>query len=106
MVESDELGDFYERYIDAFNRRDEARFYGFFHLPVTILRLPAHGADPTGAAPHLVTDAAKLWPVLPSTWTRSTIDDVRVVADERAFAPRAGFAGRSPRRAAPEAPVP
>jgi hypothetical protein len=94
-----ELGDLYERYIAVFNARDEAAFAGFFHLPVTILRLPVGAGDPTGVAPIVVTDMAQLWPVLPPTWTRSTIDDVRIVADAAAFTPRAGFADRSARRA-------
>ena len=100
-----ELPDFYERYIDAFNARDEAAFAGFFHLPVSILRLPGDGADPAGATPTLVTDPAQLWPVLPATWTRSTIDELRVVADATAFTPRSVFADRSPRRAALQATV-
>jgi hypothetical protein len=95
----DELRDLYERYIAAFNARDEAAFAGFFHLPVTVLRLPVDAVDPTGAAPTVVTEMAHLWPVLPPTWTRSTIDDVRVVADAAAFTPRPGFADRTPRRA-------
>jgi hypothetical protein len=101
VIEShDELRDFYERYIDAFNGRDEATFAGSFHLPVSILRLPIDHDDPTGATPQLVTDATQLWPVLPPTWTRSTIDELRVLADDAAYTPRAGFADRSPRRAA------
>ena len=42
--------------------------------------------------------------MLPPTWTRSTIDDVQVVADA-AFVPRRGFVERSPRRAALEVTV-
>src|SRR4029078_8971170 len=68
----DEARDLYERYIDAFNARDEARFCGFCPLPVSIMRRPADGTDGPGRAPHLVTEAAQLWPVLPATWTRST----------------------------------
>ena len=44
----DEARDLYVRYIDAFNARDEATFYGFFHLPVSIVRLPVDGADRPG----------------------------------------------------------
>ena len=109
MVESSDgtraLIAFYERYIDAFNARDEPTFAGCFHLPVSILRLPADGVDPTGAVPIVVTDVDQLWPVLPATWTRSTIDDVRVVADDAAYAPRSGFAERSPRRPVLQATV-
>jgi hypothetical protein len=101
----DGLVRFYERYIEAFNARDEPTFAGCFHLPVSILRLPADGVDPTGATPIVVTDVAQLWPVLPPTWTRSTIDELRVVADAAAYEPRAGFADRSPRRAVLQATV-
>jgi hypothetical protein len=101
----DELRELYERYIDAFNDRDEEAFAGFFHLPVSIMRLPIDDADPTGGTPVVVTDAAQLWPVLPSRWTRSTIDELRVVADDAAFRPRSGFAERSARRAALQATV-
>jgi hypothetical protein len=109
MVEPDDgtqaLVGFYERYIEAFNARDEPAFTGCFHLPVSILRLPADGDDPRGALPVVVTDGDQLWPVLPPTWTRSSIDEVRVVADDAAYRPRAGFAERSPRRAVLQATV-
>jgi len=96
----EELVDLYVRYIDAFNARDEAAFVEFFHLPVSILRLPTDGADTAGTTPILVADPSQLWPSLPPTWTRSTIDDLRVLADDDAFTPRPGFADRSPRRVA------
>ena len=103
--QGDELRDLYVRYIEAFNARDETAFVGFFHLPVSILRLPVGGADAAGITPILVTDPDQLWPVLPATWTRSTIDTVRVVADHTAFTPREGFVERGPRRAALEVTV-
>jgi hypothetical protein len=96
----DELVDLYTRYIDAFNARDEVAFVEFFHLPVSILRLPTGGGDAAGTTPTVVVDPTQLWPALPPTWTRSTIDDLRVLADDAAFRPRAGFAELSPRRAA------
>jgi hypothetical protein len=93
----DELRDFYERYIAAFNARDEAAFAGFFHLPVTIWPLPSRdGHD--GRGPMVVTEMAQLWPTLPATWTRSTIDEVDVVAD--AYTPRDRFTEQRGRRAA------
>jgi hypothetical protein len=95
----DELRDFYERYIAAFNARDEAAFAGFFHLPVTIWPLASRGGH-DGRAPVVVTDMAHLWPALPAAWTRSTIDEMRVVADASAFRPRDQFTERRDRRPA------
>jgi hypothetical protein len=100
----DELRSFYERYIAAFNDRNEQAFLGCFNLPVSVLRLPAGGMDPVAAPLGGVTAPDALWPALPSKWTRSTIDDIRVVADD-AFVPRSGFVERSPRRAALEVTV-
>ena len=96
--ETDELRDFYERYIAAFNARDAGAFGDFFHLPVTIFPLPAADGDRAGRPPALITDMAQLWPSLPSHWTRSTIDDVRILAD--AFTPRDGLSEGRPRRPA------
>jgi hypothetical protein len=99
-AELDELRDFYERYIAAFNARDVAAFAGFFHLPVTILPLPSDDERQIGRPPVVVTEMAQLWPTLPATWTRSTIDEIRVVADETAFRPRDEFTERGDRRPA------
>src|SRR3954452_10882120 len=88
-AELDELRDFYEQYIAAFNARDVDAFAGFFHLPVTILPL-ADDDRHRGRPPVVVTEMAHLWPTLPATWTRSTIDEMRVVADPAAFSPRDG----------------
>jgi putative flavoprotein involved in K+ transport len=98
-AELEELRDFYERYIAAFNARDAA-FTGFFHLPVTIFSLPSDDGRHDGRPPAVVTDVAKLWPTLPATWTRSTIDEIRVVADTTAFTPRDGFTEQRDRRPA------
>ena len=94
----DELRDFYERYIAAFNARDTAAFADFFHLPVTILPLSADDERQSGRPPVMATEMAQLWPTLPGTWTKSTIDDVRVVADGDAFRPRDGLAESRDRR--------
>jgi hypothetical protein len=97
----DELRDFYERYIAAFNARDEEAFAGFFHLPVTVAPLAA-----TEERPFIVmTEIAQLWPKLPAKWTRSTIDELRVLADADSFVPRDGFAERHDRRPALEVTV-
>jgi hypothetical protein len=94
------LRDFYERYIAAFNARDTAAFTGCFHLPVTILPLPSDDERQAGRPPVVVTETAQLWPTLPSTWTRSTIDEIRVLADVTAFRPRDEFTERRERRPA------
>jgi hypothetical protein len=96
---ANELPDFYERYI-AGSIRDAAAFAGFFHLPVTIFSLPSDDGRHDGRPPAVVTDVAKLWPTLPATWTRSTIDEIRVVADATAFTPRDEFTERRDRRPA------
>jgi hypothetical protein len=96
----DELRDFYESYIAAFNARDEAAFARFFHLPVTVYALPSDDDRRAGKPPVVVTEMERLWPTLPAAWTRSTIDEIRIVADESAFTPRAGFTERRDRRPA------
>jgi hypothetical protein len=93
------LRDFYERYIEAFNARDAAAFTGFFHLPVTIMPLPSNGQH-AARPPVIVTESAQLWPTLPPKWTRSTIDEIHVVADESAFTPRDDFTEPRDRRPA------
>ena len=86
----DELRDFYERYIAAFNARDVDAFAGFFHLPVTILPLLSDDERHAGRPPVVMTETAQLWPTLPATWTRSTIDEIRVLADDGGFRPETG----------------
>jgi hypothetical protein len=98
-TEPDELRDFYERYIAAFNARDTAAFAGFFHLPVTIFPLASDDKH-AGRPPVVVTDMAHLWPTLPPWWTRSSVDDLRIVAEQSAFRPRAGFTEPRDRRPA------
>jgi hypothetical protein len=94
-----DLHDFYERYIAAFNARDESAFIACFHLPVTIVALPPADEQAAETAPVVVTDPAHLWPKLPPTWTRSTIDEVRVLGGDT-YRPRDGFTEGRPRRAA------
>jgi hypothetical protein len=94
------LRDFYEQYIAAFNARDVDAFTGFFHLPVTILPLVPDDGRQAGKPPVVVTEMAQLWPTLPDTWTRSTIDEIRVVADGNAFRPRDEFTETCERRPA------
>jgi hypothetical protein len=66
---------------------------------VTIWPLPSRGGH-DGRSPMVVTDMAHLWPALPAAWTRSTIDEMRVVADASAFRPRDQFTERRDRRPA------
>jgi hypothetical protein len=96
---TEELRAFYSRYIDAFNERDNDAFSACFHLPVTVFPLNADDR-PAGRPPTVVTEVEQLWPAMPSHWTRSTIDDLRVVADEAAFTARDGFAEARARRPA------
>lgn len=64
---------------------------------MTIVPLPSgHGEE---GRTVVVSDAGHLWPKLPDTWTRSTIDEVRVLADD-AYQPRDGFTEPRPRRPA------
>jgi hypothetical protein len=100
-----ELRDLYERYIAAFNGRDTAAFNEFFHLPVTIFPLPADDDTRAGKPPVVVTEIEKLSPTMPSKWTRSTIDDIRVIADDASFTPRDELAEGRPRRPALEVTV-
>ena len=53
----------------------------------------------------VVTEMAQLWPTLPDKWTRSTIDELRVLADMTTFSPRDGFTERRERRPAIQATV-
>ena len=96
----DEARALYEHYIDVFNARDEASFTACFHVPVTITRLPAGGDD---GPPVVIDDATRLWPVLPAHWTRSTIDELRVLPEQ--FTPRPELAARPPQRVVLEATV-
>jgi hypothetical protein len=105
MTEMDEMRDFYERYIAAFNAQDAAGFASFFHLPVTIVSPPSDDERRIGRLPAVVTEVEKLWPSLPATWTRSTIDEIHVLADAAAFTPRDGFSERGGRRPAIQATV-
>jgi hypothetical protein len=97
-----ELRAFYQRYIEAFNARDEAGYADCFHLPVSILPLTDDTAR-AGQPPVVVTSVDALWPTLPATWTHSAIDDVRAVAD--GYVPRDAFTEGAPRRPVIQATV-
>lgn len=99
-AQSRELREFYDGYIDAFNRGDRAAFAACFHLPATIVHAPRYDDRRAGRPLVVVTETAQLWPPLPSHWTRTTIDDVRPVSDLAAFTPRDGLDERGGRRPA------
>ncbi len=100
-----ELLDFYDRYMAAFNARDAVSFAGFFHLPVTVFSLPTADQRTALRPPKIVTTAAELWPTLPASWTRSTVDEIRVVGDTSAYTPRDTLSERTARRPALEVTV-
>jgi hypothetical protein len=101
----DELADFYDRYLAAFNARDDAAFAGFFHLPVTIFPL-ASAAEHQGVKPPVtVTEMDQLRARLPARWTKSTLDHLHVLGDASDYTPREGLAEPQPRRLALAATV-
>ena len=88
----DELADFYERYIAAFNTGDQAAFAGFFNFPITVVHAPRHDDRRAGRPLAVVGDIDALWAPLPEHWVRSTIDSVVPLADAAPFAARDGLA--------------
>lgn len=96
----DELREFYEAYIEAFNAGDRDRFASWFHLPVTVVHAPRYDERRAGRGLVVVTEPSQLWPPLPAHWARSSIDEVRAVSDAEAFTPRDGLAERDARRPA------
>jgi hypothetical protein len=90
----DELVDFYERYIAAFNARDRAGFASFFHLPVTVVPPTRYDERRSGRSLPQITDAETLWAPLPGHWARSTIDAVVPLSDAAPFVAHDGLVGR------------
>lgn len=87
----DELLDFYERYIAAFNAGDREGFAGFFHLPVTVVHAGRYDDRRSGRPLALLTDPASLWAPLAGSWVRSTIDSIVPLADASPFVPHDGL---------------
>ena len=87
----DEIVDFYERYIAAFNAGDREGFAAFFHLPVTVLHAPRYDDRRAGRPLALVTDPSALWAPLPDYWARSTIDSIVRLGDASPFVAHAGL---------------
>ncbi|MEA3216786.1 MAG: hypothetical protein QOJ19_2942 [Acidimicrobiia bacterium] len=93
-----ELGEFYDRYIQAFNARDEAAFASFFHLPVTVVHAPRYDERRAGRPLPSVTEPASLLGSVPSHWARSTVDQMTPLGDLAGFAPLDGLVERDERR--------
>jgi hypothetical protein len=94
-----ELFDFYRRYIESFNARDEAAFASFFHLPVTMVHAPRYDERRSGRPLPIVTEPGQLLGQVPEHWARSEIDQVTPLTDVAGFAPHSGLVGRGERRA-------
>jgi hypothetical protein len=101
----DELHDFYDRYLAAFNARDDTAFAAFFHLPVTIFPLPSAGEHHGVKAPVIVAEMGQLRARLPAKWTKSALDHLHVLGDAGDYTPRDGLAEPQPRRLAITATV-
>lgn len=92
----EDLHEFYERYIAAFNAGDAATFAACFHPPVTMLR-PDRGTAPPGEPTvEVEVDPGRFPSQMPAHWARSTIDAVTVLDDVAPFAVLDGLA--EPRR--------
>ncbi|MFN0029905.1 MAG: hypothetical protein ACKV2O_22345 [Acidimicrobiales bacterium] len=94
-----ELVEFYERYIDAFNRGDQEAFVSFFHLPVTMVHGPGYDQRRAGKPLVVLTEAERLLAPLPGHWVRSTIDAVVPLDDAFPFEAREGLVERHEHRA-------
>ena len=95
---ADELRDFYERYIETFNRQVPDEFAGFFHLPVTVVHAPRYDTRRAGRELAVVNDASWFTSPMPPRWRRSTIDSVVTLDQVGAFDPRPGLAEGDARR--------
>ena len=94
----DELADFYERYIAAFNAGDREGFAGFFHLPATVVHAPHYDDRRAGRPLAVVTDPSSLWAPLPDHWARSTIDSILPLAAASPFVAHDGLSERGSSR--------
>jgi hypothetical protein len=78
----DEVTEFFERYMAAFNARDRAAFEAFFHLPVTFLPPPPYRRE--GALPALTTPE-QLWAGFLPAGALSTMDSFTTLGDALPF---------------------
>lgn len=77
----EDLHEFYERYIAAFNAGDAAAFAACFHPPVTMLRPDRGVAEPGGQTVVVEDDPGRFPSQMPAHWARSSIDAVTVLDD-------------------------
>ena len=75
-----ELGDFYERYIAAFNGRDDEAFTGFFHPPVSVVHATRYDERRAGRALAVLDDLSSM-AGRPPQWSHTTVDSVLELAD-------------------------
>lgn len=93
-----ELVEFYRRYIEAFNARDEAAFASFFHLPVSVVHAPRYDERRAGRPLAMVTEPGLLLGQVPAHWARSTVEKMTPLVDVAGFVPREGLVERDARR--------
>jgi hypothetical protein len=82
----EELQDFYERYIAAFNARDAEAYAACFHAPVTMMRADRGGDRPDDAPFTIVEDPGAFPARMPAHWSHSTVDSVSTLGDALPFA--------------------
>lgn len=86
----EDLREFYERYIAAFNARDADAFAACFHPPVTILT--PGGGGRAGAPPSsIIDDPGGMIARMPERWSYSSVDAVTALDDAAPFAVAAGL---------------
>jgi hypothetical protein len=75
-----ELGDFYDRYIAAFNACDHDAFSRFFHPPVTVLHATRYDDRRAGRALPVLGELSSM-ESRPSHWKRTTVESVVELSD-------------------------
>jgi hypothetical protein len=75
-----ELGDFYRRYIEAFNARNDEAFARFFHPPVTVMHATRYDERRAGRGLAVLDDLATM-ASRPARWSHTTVDAVTELAD-------------------------
>ncbi len=94
----DDLREFYERYITAFNGGDRDGFTGFFHLPATLVHRATYDQRRAGRNLVVLTDPGQLLVPLPGHWERTTIDAVLPLDEAAGFEARAELTQHHPDR--------